>query len=198
MLAVERVCSGRTWRLATEFTNPLMQGKRGRILDCETRSRLLRSLLIRRIRTAFSLLPWAILTARTPSAAFFARRTAARLSRRSYIRMKTRARPTWRSTRRIRRWSWPHWHRGRAERAKPYLCFRGSEQKRWRVCFEGCRGIMEADQWGPSYWRTRSWRDGNCRCARQSGRSLCHEHDDVEIDGWWENVRWLQGRARRR
>src|SRR5205823_3414879 len=86
-----------TWPRATEFTNRPMRGKRGCTSDCATRSRLLQSLLTRKIRTAFSSLPLAILTVLTPSAAFFVRPMAARLSRRFCIRTKTPAQPIWAS-----------------------------------------------------------------------------------------------------
>src|SRR5205823_3414876 len=74
----------------------------------------------------------------------------------------------------------------------------GSQQEWRRVCFERCRGLLEAYQFGPSHWRTRPWGNGNRGCARQSGCSLRGEHDDVEIEGWRENVCWLQRRAGRR
>src|SRR5215469_6654106 len=98
MSAAEKACSGRTWRRATEFTNPPTREKLGRTWAYATRSRLLRLLSTRRIRTVFLSLRLGILTALTPSAAFFARPMAVRLSRRSSIRAKILARLTWHST----------------------------------------------------------------------------------------------------
>ena len=95
-----KACSGRTSRSATAFINPPMAARPGRIWASATASRFLRSPLIRATRTTCLPPCSGIPTARTPSAAFTARRTAARIGKRFFMWTKTPAARTSKWTRR--------------------------------------------------------------------------------------------------